>query len=125
MTSGTVRRCRPASCGPGEELLRPARHDDTDRIEAVVVGPGEDEIRRIRVAEPRALPPLDGAQQIAETRTPVAVEDDALDVVARGRGQRRAPLQQVGAEAVHGQAGGAQPGERALAALLAGEPPPP
>src|SRR5438552_2205203 len=98
-----------------------ASDEDADRIETVVIGVVEDEGWRIRVAERGSLLPVGGGQALTEPRAPVAFEHNTLHVVARGRGQRRATLQQIGAEALHGEAGRAQRGDRALAALLEGE----
>src|SRR5207302_7427992 len=77
--------------------------------------------RRPRLAERGASRPVVGRQAVAQAQTPVALEDDALDVVTRGVGKRRPALQQVRPEALHGQSGRAQRREGALAALLEGE----
>src|SRR5215468_2949136 len=95
-----------------------ARDDHADRIETVVVGIVQGEGRRRRFAESGAPRPVLGGQAIAQARAPVALEDDALDVVARGVGKRRPALQHVRAEAFDGEPGRAERRERALAALL-------
>src|SRR5499433_3033443 len=91
------------------------------RIETVVVGIVQDEARRLGLAERGAPGPVLAAQAIAQARAPVALEDDALDIVARGVGQGRPALEQVRAEALHGQSGRAKRRQRTLPALLEGE----
>ena len=98
-----------------------ARDDHADRIETVVVGIVQSEARRRRFAERGAPRPVVGGQSIAQARAPVALEDDTLDVVARGVGQRRPALQHVGAEPLDGEPGRAERPERALTTLLEGE----
>src|SRR5207249_3909505 len=81
------------------------RDQDGDRVETVVVGAVEDEGRRVGVAETRPLLPVGGRHSVAQPRAPVALEDDALDVVAGRRRQRRPPLQEIRAKALHAEAG--------------------
>src|SRR5439155_27369696 len=96
-----------------------------DGIETVVVWIVQDERRRRRLAERGAPCPIIRGQSIAQARPPVALEDDMLDVVARGVGKRRPAFQQIRPEALHGQSRRAQRREGALAAVPEGALPPP
>lgn len=103
---------------PGAGFALGPGNEHADRVQTVVVGFVQDEGRRIRVAQRRALLPVGGREAVAEARPPVALEDHVPDVVARSRRQRRPALEQGGPEPLHVQAGRAQRGEGALAALL-------
>src|SRR5215831_2949884 len=95
-----------------------SRDDHADRIETVVVRIVQGEGRRRRFAERGAPRPVVCGEPIAQARTPVSLEDDALDVVACGVRQGRPALQHVGPEPLHGEPGRADRRERALAPLL-------
>src|SRR5919108_6516225 len=96
----------------------PARDQDADGVQTIVLGAVEDESGRVSVAQGRALLPVSRRQQVAQARAPVAVEDDPLDVLTGRLGKRRPTLQQVGAEALQGQPALTQRGERALPPFL-------
>src|SRR5262249_55952139 len=114
-----ARRSWPSSKARGAASA--PRDEHADRIETVVVGIVQRKARRLGLAEHGAPGPVVAAQAIAQARAPVALEDDALDIVARGVGQGRPALEQVGAEALHRESGRAKRRQRALPTLLEGE----
>src|SRR5262245_49525240 len=116
--SRPARRSWPPRAARGATSTAGDEH--ADRIETVVVGIVQGEARGLGLAERGAPGPVLAAQAIAQARAPVALEDDALDVVARGVGQGRPALEQVRAEALHGQPGPAKRRQGALPALLEG-----